>query len=651
MIIKRLILHNFGVYASENSFVLNNEKPVVLIGGMNGRGKTTFLEAILLVLYGANSVAFQESKQKYYSNYLKMHTNTFDGTNYSFIELEFDMNEEENINTYIVRRSWRIGGRTVKDEVAVKKNGVDDAFLTQNWTMFIEGVLPSALANFYFFDGEKIAELAEGETSIQMKNSIKALLGINVIDLLESDLNRIINRLNLDDAYNYNMQRITELQDVKDKKTNILNEIDNTIAVCVQEYEELCRKLESKKEEFNAKGGRIAGESKELYSEKISLAAKLENIHQEYIELAASDMSLLLVRDRICKICEKSFEEYDLKTLQLAINKINIAYDLYQLNTSKNTAVVLDFISYIKKMADDSSEDIIYNLSDNTQSHCKYLLERRFDEISKEYVEISKTECKIEKRLNEIENYLAVDIDEKAIQRIYKKICQYENRKIELEVKIDLLKKKRVTANGEMMLATSIFNKYVEKSLSEMERTEDINRMQIYALLAYNTAGKYKLQLQRAKINNLAEIMTRCYKKLLGKQNLIDRIEIDSDTLDYKYLDFNGEEILKSSLSAGEKQLMVIAMLWALAECSNKKLPVIIDTPLARLDSYHRKALIERYFPFASEQTVILSTDSEINQEYYKLIKPFVGNEFTLVYNENEKRSYIRKGYFSEVIK
>lgn len=61
--------------------------------------------------------------------------------------------------------------------------------------MFVESILPSALANFYFFDGEKIAELAEGETSVQMKNSIKALLGINVIDLLENDLTRIIKRM------------------------------------------------------------------------------------------------------------------------------------------------------------------------------------------------------------------------------------------------------------------------------------------------------------------------------------------------------------------------------------------------------------------------------------------------------------------------
>ena len=361
-------------------------------------------------------------------------------------------------------------------------------------------------------------------------------------------------------------------------------------------------------------------------------------------------MPLLLVEDRIRKISAKATEERDGKSLQIAIDKISNSYEAYRECYPDNAESVLDFISFIQKKADESTDELVYDLSENAYTQGKYLIERRLEEIKKEYKNIFRTERKIEKRLNEIENYLAVDIDEKAIQKIYKKICQYENRKTELEVKIDALQKKRTTANGELMLATSIFNKYVEKSLSEMERNEDINRMQIYAMLAYNTAGKYKIQLQRAKISNLAETMTKCYKKLLGKQNLIDRIEMDPDTLDYKYIDASGEEVLKNGLSAGEKQLMVIAMLWALAECSNKKLPVIIDTPLARLDSYHRTALIERYFPFASDQTVILSTDSEINTEYYKIIKPFVSNEFTLVYDENEKRSYVKNGYFTEAI-
>ena len=133
--------------------------------------------------------------------------------------------------------------------------------------------------------------------------------------------------------------------------------------------------------------------------------------------------------------------------------------------------------------------------------------------------------------------------------------------------------------------------------------------------------------------------------KLANKKNLIQRVEMDPETLDWRCLSVDGCEIPRDSLSAGEKQLMVISILWALSICSKKKLPVIIDTPLSRLDSLHRTALITTYFPNAGEQTIILSTDSEIDEGYYRLMKENIGDEYTLNYNEETKSTSIIKGY------
>lgn len=260
MIINRLKMHNFGVYASDNTFTFNSQKPVVLIGGMNGRGKTTFLEAILLALYGKNSFAVQESIYGAYGNYLKAHTNTADETLESFVELEFSVEEDNETNCYTVNRSWNLNNKYVKDKVSVKKNGNDDSFLTHNWTMFVESILPSALANFYFFDGEKIAELAEGETSVQMKNSIKALLGINVIDLLENDLTRIIKRMDNEKSEDYDGVQVEDLRHIKEEKEDTLKRIDDEISELEKQLSRVNKKLDKKTEEFNAKGGRIASQ-------------------------------------------------------------------------------------------------------------------------------------------------------------------------------------------------------------------------------------------------------------------------------------------------------------------------------------------------------------------------------------------------------
>lgn len=270
---KKLVLHNFGVYASDNVYEFNKDKPVVLIGGMNGRGKTTFLEAILLALYGANSFAVSESSHKSYGQYLRAHVNTADGTLESYVELEFDMNADEDMNTYTVRRSWTSKARRMTDSVQVMKNGIADPFLSKNWAMFVESVLPSGLANFFFFDGEKIAELASGETNEAMKNAIKSLLGINVIDSLSSDLQRIMNRLNAEHIENYESTRVEELRAIRDEKEAVCKQIDDQITALESERTELGKKLDKKEQEYKAKGGDINAQAQDLYTEKESLMA------------------------------------------------------------------------------------------------------------------------------------------------------------------------------------------------------------------------------------------------------------------------------------------------------------------------------------------------------------------------------------------
>ena len=111
MIIRRLTMHNFGVYASTNTMLLNGKKPVVLIGGMNGLGKTTFLEAVLLALYGSNSFTYTEDrKYSTYGQYLKSFVNMADGTKETFIEIEFELDKKGD-ETYQVRREWDAKGQ------------------------------------------------------------------------------------------------------------------------------------------------------------------------------------------------------------------------------------------------------------------------------------------------------------------------------------------------------------------------------------------------------------------------------------------------------------------------------------------------------------------------------------------------------------
>ncbi|MGN0607233.1 MAG: DNA sulfur modification protein DndD [Oscillospiraceae bacterium] len=651
MIIKRLSLHNFGIYASDNTFLFQKKgrKSVTLIGGMNGRGKTTFLEAVLLALYGANSFAVSESKNSY-GKYLRSHVNVEDGTLESFVELEFEMHEENDNNIYVVKRSWNANSLRTRDYVEVKKNGNNDAFLTQNWTMFIESILPSGLANFFFFDGEKIAELAEGETSSQMKESIKALLGITVIDTLDGDLNRIVKRLQDEKTVGYDAVRLEELKAIKEDKEEKLKEIDLAIKEIENDITKTNTEIDKKTEAFQAKGGNIADQSKQLFSEHGHLSGRIEQVQTDFIDLAATELPLALVEPFLKRIVDQSTNERERQTTQIAINKINDYARSFVLERNENDNLIAEFINFINSQSQNNTVKSVFNLSETAYAQLSLLCSSQLETAKNSYVEDKASIQNMQLRLNEIDNYLAVDIDEKAIQKIYKKICELKNRRIELEAQLESKQKERTTVNGEYMRATTEFNRCVEHSLQVMEREDDKQRLSGYALRVKSTLTKYRMALQKAKVDELALKMTECYKRLLGKRNLIYKIEMDPETLDYYYLDKKGVVIPKTTLSAGEKQLMVISMLWALGECSHKKLPVIIDTPLARLDSVHRTALIEKYFPKASDQTIILSTDAEIDATYYELMHKVTSNEFTLVYDEETKHSTIEEGYFKGVI-
>lgn len=221
-------LHNFGVYAGDNEFIFEGNKPVVLIGGMNGRGKTTFLEAVLLALYGSNSFAYSESKQRSYIQYLRSFVNRGSDDQTCSVELEFEINNEIKEN-YIVRREWDAVSKRTKEQILVYKDGTYNEFLTNNWPMFVENILPSALSSFFFFDGEKIAELAVDNTNIQLKNSIRSMLGISVLDVLSNDILRNLKKVDKIGSEKKSVEEIQVLREEKESAIEALTTIDAEI--------------------------------------------------------------------------------------------------------------------------------------------------------------------------------------------------------------------------------------------------------------------------------------------------------------------------------------------------------------------------------------------------------------------------------------
>ena len=104
--------------------------------------------------------------------------------------------------------------------------------------------------------------------------------------------------------------------------------------------------------------------------------------------------------------------------------------------------------------------------------------------------------------------------------------------------------------------------------------------------------------------------------------------------------------ISNNRLSSGEKQIFAISILWALRKISGRPIPVIIDTPLARLDSKHRNNLVNTYFPEASHQIIILSTDTEIDKGYFEKLSKFISHSYHLNFSSKDSMTSVEEGYF-----
>lgn len=646
MIITKLTLHNFGIYAGTNTFEFNNRKPVVLIGGMNGRGKTTFLEAVLLALYGANSFAYNESKYATYGQYLRAYTNQADGSLESYVELEFKL-ENDTAERYLIQRKWSAKGLRTREKISVKKDGEDNTFLTENWSMFIENILPSGLSNFFFFDGEKIAELAVESTNDQMKASIKALLGISVLDMLGNDISRIVSRASKKSG---NQMKAKELDLLRDKKIHAeaaLRITDDKISEITNSIEVAKKRLEKTKIEYSAKGGDIVMQRQDLFNQRSLLTAQIEQEEEQLIAISAGELPLMMVQALLEQILSQAEKEHDTKLMQFAIEKMHSALRGYVNGLQDDFSQVRGFIAYMEEKAVREGTDIVFDISDQSLYQLHELIEHDLQVVKGRTLHLMANRFKKKAKLDEIDSYLSVDIDENALAKLYKKIKTIEQEIFDYEVSLSLQQNNRRSQSGEFIRATSEYNRYVESMLAQLELSDDADRILKYSHQATTVLEEYKVRLQKKKIDILADTMTSCYKKLANKKNLIAKISMDPITLDFMYLNAEGGLVAKETLSAGEKQLMVISLLWALGICSKKKLPVIIDTPLSRLDSNHRISLISTYFPQASDQTIILSTDSEIDGHYYCLMKENVDDEFTLVYDDEKKCSTIRKGYFA----
>ena len=186
----------------------------------------------------------------------------------------------------------------------------------------------------------------------------------------------------------------------------------------------------------------------------------------------------------------------------------------------------------------------------------------------------------------------------------------------------------------------------LDNRLDDQDELENVSERSELAADVQSVVQDYQERLVTEKLDRLESVLTDRYLRISNKAEYYEGVEIDPDEISIHIRTIHGDLKHQSQLSAGERQIFATALLWALADISGRPLPFIIDTPLGRLDKEHRRKLVENFFPTASHQVFLFSTDTEITEKYRELLGDDIAAEFHFSNSTESGQTTVSPGYF-----
>lgn len=642
MIITKLTLNNFRVFAGKHEINLTPKKgkPIVLFGGLNGAGKTSILTAIRFSLLGRQAFASSLSNPAFIEELQKLINNS-DGNTVSkeaSVELEFNFVRQGENYHYTVTRHWQYGSL---DQLVITENGIKKLELNYDQAQaFLLELVPAGIADLVFFDGEKIAELAEDNSGLVLQQAVKRLLGLDTVNRLKEDLRIYLRKAGIAASEEKLQAQYKLLESEKDELLCQALQKRNEADLEFNGIAELNRKIAVAEQDLLSGGGAWATSREETQAsinQKIQEKAVLESKLQHELEndyalgIASSSM------EKLIQEIDKSSDNFKRKAF-----KEQLAIFLDSEQKSGFYYHKRELLEKAEKYSKPQKDVLDFNLSEQQIA----LLKEQVQNRAPNAIQCAKAlKGELLKTQNIIENAslnVARAPEQEQLQKSFDNLRALEKQKNEL---IKTYKDLLLDAKRLFKSAQEITSKLV-KLQKEMKSAFGEQDSSIRASRAIALLEDFSIDLSKVKLKEIESKFINSYKQLTRKDELQLNVKIDPHSYNVSLVNMEGVEIDKSGLSAGEKQIFAIAMLDALAAISGKKLPLVIDTPLGRLDSEHRDKLVQNYFPFASEQVVILSTDTEINKSYTERMQNFISRKYDISFNQTNKTSTISDGYF-----
>ena len=673
MIINSISIKNFQTYYGTVEFEFDEptkEKNIVLIGGLNGAGKTSFFSSIVLGLFGNNAegIVFDrssgESISDSYENYLNtVFSNTARQKNETEMEIAISLTHERK-QIKIIRKWWFDEVVDEVLEIYTEGDGIvkpleipeEEVDLNEYYESFIQTIIPAQVGRFFFFDGEEIKSIAKQDPEQAVISGINALLGFNVLDQLLIDLETLKRNLRKElpgAAKSGLIKNYEELEKIENAMTLAHEEKE----LCEEEINNLDTLLEELEHDISeAFKGRDVDNRNEILNKIFNIDKEIHQVENQLQNLVGEVLALALPADLLLKTDKKlkkdltSIQEFDqskllnslkkkfnkefLKNLDSTLTKKDSSVD--SLKESLNTT--WESISSEKKDVEAflsnyfSPEEI--TIAHNHIADVKATTSREISRLvgKQEALLQEKSELLSMQQLFDSGRYAQDILDKKSNALSQLSTKQHELERVEAELMVLHQEKTNSTNTIERVESSLEISKDIQKELESVENYQSLI-----------TSFMEEARAKRAK--QLSKKTSQVMKSLAHKEDLVNKVSIDEKTYTINLFDSKNNPV--SRMSAGESEIFALSLLHALGEVSNRVLPVVIDTPLGRLDYTHRKAIVSNYFHNVSEQVFILSTDTEIDHNLYIEIEPYLNQKFLIQTNKDKSSHVLSDQYFS----
>ncbi|TCI72186.1 DNA sulfur modification protein DndD [Exiguobacterium sp. SH0S7] len=665
----RIQLNNYKTYLNSQTINFDthsDDKNIILIGGLNGAGKTTILKAVRYLLYGKRGMTDAEFQQQF--------TNTI---NNSFFEqggreasasLVFEPGDghhyeikvvwQYNSKKQVVSESKTFSKRTI-GAARPKRNEQIGSHNVDDFNRTIDKLIPFEASQFLIFDGEEIRRIISSRNSADFKATIRRMNGMSYFNELKGDLDKIYSRKvnelataqKSTELLKFN-KKISELKDQLSELTEKRTKAEGRVSTYNKQLDQF-KKLRNEKlmqnnesrEKFistmsslTAQHTQIMEQISKLFGEqgipsfaptKIDALKKRLNLEQQY----ATD------QQRVEQILTP-YHQFMSKLLSEPIDPPLTEEQLHQVDEI-GKAIWLSKENY-KASTSSENQQTWHDLSPNDR---RFIMGVNASSVKQQIVDLIKKANNIKHSIESLQqkidlapSAISVDEEDKKIQEITEVLGR--TKSIHMNIK-----KKEQECVQEIR---SLEAKLKGTKSTALNADELVNDVDMYRKIK-EAIDEYAEKVLGWKIDVISSEFDKMLNTLMRKQDEFGRAFVDRHKMIIRIENERGAEISVEERSAGEMQIISSAFIWGMIKAADLDLPMIIDTPLGRLDSYHRKNLVEHFYKHLSKQVVILSTDTEITPEYVELMKEYTSKQIMLDYNQKEKYTLIREGYFELV--